>query len=90
MPSLLSLAAAAACTAWVFAILPRLKGHLEPWDLEYDAAYRAVRKNDLATAEKHLRAAYPLTENSPEGRATVAAGLADVLEKAGRRDTESQ
>lgn len=81
MPPLVSLAAAAACAAWLFLILPRLKGHLEPWEREYDSAYKAYEKKDFITAERHLRAAYELTGNSAEGRATVEAGLADVREQ---------
>jgi hypothetical protein len=85
VPPLLTLAAAAAFTAWLFLILPRLKGHLDPWESEYDVAYQAYQRNDFGAAEQHLRAAYALAQESIEGRKTVAAGLADVLEKSGRQ-----
>lgn len=85
MPPLVSLAAAAAFITWLFVILPRLKGHLEPWEREYDSAFKAYKKKDFVTAEQHLRAAFDLTEESTEGRATVESGLADVFEKLGRR-----
>ncbi len=84
MPPLLTLAAAAAFTAWLFLVLPRLKGHLEPWEQEYETAFEAYQRSDFPTAERHLRAAYELARDSEEGRATVASGLADVLAKAGR------
>jgi len=90
MPPLLTLAAAAAFTAWLFLILPRLKGHLDPWEREYDAAFQAYRRSDFATAERHLRTAYDLAQNSAEGRKTVAEGLADVLAKSGRQAEAEQ
>ena len=90
MPPLLSLAAAAAFTAWLFLILPRLKGHLDPWEREYDVAFQAYQRSDFPTAERHLRAAYDLAQNSSEGRNAVAKGLADVLAKSGRQAEAEQ
>jgi hypothetical protein len=90
VPPLLSLAVAATFTAWLFLILPRLKGHLDPWESEYDVAYQAYQRNDFGAAEQHLRAAYALAQESAENRKTVAAGLADVLEKSGRQAEAEQ
>jgi hypothetical protein len=92
MPPLLPLAAAAAFTAWLFIILPRLTGHLEPWEREYDAAHQAFARNDFATAEQHLLTAYDLAgkHDSTEGQAIAAAGLADVLAKLGRHAEAEQ
>jgi hypothetical protein len=90
MPPLLTIAAAAAFIVWLFLILPRLKGHLDPWEHEYDAAFQAYERTDFAAAEQHLRAAYALAQESVEGRKTVAAGLADVLEKSGRHAEAEQ
>ena len=90
MPPLLTLAVAAAFTAWLFLILPRLKGHLDPWEREYDTAFEAYERSDYAAAEQHLLAAYSLAQESSEGRKTVAAGLADVLEKSGRQAEAEQ
>jgi len=90
VPPLLTLAAAAAFTAWLFLILPRLKGHLDPWEHEYDAAYQAYRRNDFASAEQCLRAAYDLAQDSPKARKTIAEGLTDVLERSGRQAEAEQ
>jgi hypothetical protein len=90
VPPLLTLAAAVAFTSWLFLILPRLQGHPDPWEHEYDAAYRAYQRDDFATAEQHLRAAYALAQEFAEGRKTIAAGLADVLEKSGRQAEAEQ
>ena len=83
MSPLLALAAAAAFTIWLFFILPRLKGHLDPWEREYDIAFQAFEHSDYATAEQHLRAAYELAGDSAEARKTVAVELDKVRAKLG-------
>jgi hypothetical protein len=83
MPPLLTLAAAAAFIIWLFIVLPRLKGHLDPWEREYDIAYQAFERSDYISAEQHLCAAYELAGDSAETRETVAAELAKVRAKLG-------
>jgi len=60
---------------------------MDPWEREYEAAFRACKEDDLATAEQHIRTAYnhACRQDSAEARAITASGWADICWKAGRR-----
>jgi hypothetical protein len=59
-----------ACAAWLFLVLPRLQGHMDPWEREYEAAARAYKAGNLAAAKEHIRAAHELAceRDSADGR----------------------